>query len=201
MKILTDRRRDIILKWNMFPAIFVKGKAGYIYAAHHRRAFRRRNHKRNAVTTGVQQMIRKLTESDIEAWLQLAAEVEHLFGDMVGDEGFHGAMEECIRNGNALCVDEDTSGPAGIIAFDPGGNEILWFAVGAELRGKGFGKQLLESALSELDATKPVFVQTFSPGIAEGHAARALYIQSGFADHREGGLNPAGLDTVIMIKE
>jgi GNAT superfamily N-acetyltransferase len=146
-------------------------------------------------------MMRKVTTSDIPAWLKLAAEAEPLFGSMVNEESFHGAMDACILSESALCLVTGNNIPAGIIAIDRSANEILWFVVGQEHRGKGYGKELLETALTELDKTRPVYVQTFAPGIQEGGNARALYSHRGFRDHKEGGLNPAGLDTVIMVKE
>lgn len=146
-------------------------------------------------------MIRKVTTTDIPAWIKLAAEAEHLFGSMVNEESFAAAMEDCILSESTLCLVTGNNIPAGIIAIDRSANEILWFVVGAEHRGKRYGKELLEAALMELDKTKPVYVQTFAPGIPDGKAARALYLQNGFRDHRDGGLNPAGLYTVIMMKE
>ena len=41
---------------------------------------------------------------DQPAWLELAREVEPLFGPMVNDPGFHRALENNIARGTAYCV-------------------------------------------------------------------------------------------------
>jgi len=41
-------------------------------------------------------------------------------------------------------------------------------------------------------------VQTFDETVALGKPARKLYIDFGFTDDKKGGLNPAGIPTVIM---
>jgi hypothetical protein len=57
---------------------------------------------------------------------------------------------------------------------------------------------LLREAIGRLDPNRPVYVQTYDDTVEAGAAARALYLNMGFADFRDGGLNPAGLSTVIM---
>src|SRR3954466_2616711 len=49
---------------------------------------------------------------DLPAWLELAAEVEFLFGPMVADPAFHAALERPIRRQTAFCVREQ-AGAAG----------------------------------------------------------------------------------------
>ena len=58
-----------------------------------------------------------------------------------------------------------------------------------------------EKVIGELDSCRDMIVQTFAPGVPEGEAARRLYMKYGFADRRDGGLNPAGIPTVIMVRE
>ena len=77
-------------------------------------------------------------------------------------------------------------------------NEIMWLAVSEAERGKGYGRQLLEAALRVLDTTGDIVVQTFDRTVEEGKAARRLYADFGFVDDRDGGLNPAGIPTVLM---
>jgi hypothetical protein len=43
---------------------------------------------------------------DIPAWLNLAREVEPLFGPMCSDPAFHHALQKNINRGTALCVPE-----------------------------------------------------------------------------------------------
>ncbi len=142
-------------------------------------------------------MIRPLTSQDYERWLELAAEVEPLFGAMVSDTGFRVALRETIAQGNALGLEvQDAIG--GIIAIDRVENEITWLAVGASYRGCGYGDQLVKAALEELAADSDVQVQTFAPEVSAGSAARHLYLRNGFVDARRAGPNPAGLETVMM---
>lgn len=49
---------------------------------------------------------------DLRSWLDLAAEVEWFFGDMLGSAGFYHALLKNIERGTALCTRED-DGPAG----------------------------------------------------------------------------------------
>lgn len=60
---------------------------------------------------------------------------------------------------------------------------------------------MLEKVIVELDPGREMTVQTFAPGVPEGEAARRLYMKYGFADREDGGLNPAGIRTVIMVRE
>jgi len=46
-----------------------------------------------------------------------------------------------------------------------------------------------------------IFVQTFAPVLEAGKPARHIYEKCGFADLKEAGKNPAGLDTVIMVRK
>ncbi len=145
-------------------------------------------------------MIRKAAGHDVEGWVRLAREVEPLFGPMVEDPGFRDALAGAIDAGIAWCVtDGGADGPAGIVVVDPEINGIEWLAVGSVHRGKGYGRALISHAVSVLDRTRDVRVQTFAPGIAEGEAARKLYLGAGFIDVEDAGKNPAGIETVIMV--
>ena len=87
---------------------------------------------------------------------------------------------------------------AGIIAFSKEANEILWLAVKSKYRKKGYGHELVEAAIKHLDTNKPIYVQTFASHVEAGKSARKLYLHLGFEDDRDGGKNPAGIDTTIM---
>lgn len=143
-------------------------------------------------------MIRLVTDRDLNEWWEIAREVEPLFGDMVENEDFKTGIRYCILNDSAFCVINDTNDIEGIIAINKDSNEISWLAVRKRCRGKGHGYQLLKTAIDSLDDTKPIFVQTFSPTVKEGEAARRMYMRFGFKDFKDGGKNPAGIDTVIM---
>jgi len=49
--------------------------------------------------------------ADIPAWLDLAAEVEPLFGPMVADPAFHAALERNIARQSAFCIREQDGAP------------------------------------------------------------------------------------------
>lgn len=146
-------------------------------------------------------MIRLITNYDFNTWLELAKEVEPLFGKMVECENFKKGIKDCISNLSAFCVVNTNNAIEGIIAIDKATNEISWFAVRKNCRGKGYGSQLLKAAIDFLDNKKPIFVQTFSPNIKIGQATRKIYIKFGFKDYKDGGKNPAGIDTIIMKLE
>ncbi|MCG8403011.1 MAG: GNAT family N-acetyltransferase [Firmicutes bacterium] len=144
-------------------------------------------------------MIKLVAQQDFNAWLDLAREVEPLFGEMVGSEDFKRGIKEFISNSSAFCAVSTDNDIEGIIAVDKARNEISWLAVKEKSRGKGYGHHLLKAALGCLDNEKPIFVQTFAPNVQAGKAARKLYVQYGFKDYKYGGKNPAGIDTIIMI--
>jgi hypothetical protein len=50
--------------------------------------------------------------ADIPAWLELAAEVEPLFGPMVAEPGFHAALERNLARQTALLSVSRTALPA-----------------------------------------------------------------------------------------
>lgn len=145
-------------------------------------------------------IVRVVKMEDYNAWLDLAKEVEPIFGKMVDNIDFQNGIKECILDSSAYCV-ENKNKIEGIIAVNKNINEILWLAVREESRGKGHGYQLMERALKFLDNKRPVFVQTFSPNIKVGEMARRMYLKFGFIDFKDGGKNPAGIDTVIMKLE
>lgn len=146
-------------------------------------------------------MIRLVTDKQFSEWLDLAREVEPLFGEMVENEDFKRGIKDCISNASAFCAVNNNDGVEGIIAINKVCNEVSWLAVRERCRGKGYGNQLLEAAIGSLDNSKPIFVQTFSPGVEAGDAARKLYQRFGFKDMKDGGKNPAGIDTIIMKLE
>ena len=137
---------------------------------------------------------------DIVTWLDLAKEVEPLFGPMIGQDDFHIALKTIISSQNAYCARDESGRPLGIIAVSPAENQILWLAVFAAFKGKGVGKKLLNYAIGQLNESLPIRVQTFADSVHAGAPARKLYLAAGFLDVAAGGLNPAGLPTVFMEK-
>lgn len=146
-------------------------------------------------------MIRLLKESDYVVWLEIAAEVESLFGPMVQNQGFQDGIKICIQKGDAYCKMNRDGTVAGIIAIDRTQNEISWLAVRKQYRGNHFGDELLKKAISELLENGDIYVQTFSDDHEMGKHARNIYLNNGFIDFKTAGKNPAGIKTVIMVKK
>lgn len=134
---------------------------------------------------------------DIDGWLRLAAEVEPLFGPMVDVPEFRDGLIQAMQENRALGVNADGRLAGGAI-IDIAANEILWLVVSAAARGQGIGRFLIGEAIRLLDADRPMLVQTYDSSVEAGAAARILYLEFGFRDIKNAGLNPAGLPTVIM---
>ncbi len=150
--------------------------------------------------------VQTATVADFNPWLTLAREFEPLFGPMSDDPFFQTALLQAIRAGFAFCIHELPPSPeggilCGGIVIAPAGNEIAWLAVSEKHKGNGYGKALLAHGIEQLDGRKRVSVQTFDETVPEGIAARKLYQQFGFSDDRPAEENPAGIPTVIMIRE
>ena len=140
--------------------------------------------------------------SDIESWIALAREVEPLFGPMADEPGFQEALRQAIATKTAFCIrpdadDGDDSLPGGVV-ISTEANEIAWLAVSQKYRRKGYGRKLIEFAIRKLNRRENITVQTFDGSVPEGVPARKLYLEFGFTDIKDGGLNPAGVQTVIM---
>jgi GNAT superfamily N-acetyltransferase len=125
-------------------------------------------------------------EKDVPPWLELAAEVEPLFGPIVNDPGFLRALYRNVDRGTALCVRE-ASGPPG--AFLLGGLlfspkppvcTIGWLAVTRLHRRRGIGRKLIEHVLSLVEPPVEFVVTTFGVGNSAGKPARCFYEQMGF---------------------
>ena len=148
--------------------------------------------------------IQTATPDDFGNWIELAREVEPLFGPMADQAPFRRALEQALSAGQGCCIRPDDAasggGVCGGIIVSTEHNRIDWFAVARQWRGRGFGKALLKHAMDRLDKHRDIVVQTFAPGTAEGEAARWLYLMSGFRDHAPAEPTPAGVETVLMIR-
>ena len=138
-------------------------------------------------------------KDDFKAWIELAREVEPLFGPMADVPSFKDALAQAIEGDNAFCIRNEQAGTlVGGIVISRETNEIVWLAVSEESRGKGYGQALLEIALTHLNSLDHVVVQTFVETVPAGQPARRLYQRLGFEDYRAADVNPAGIPTVIM---
>lgn len=140
--------------------------------------------------------------TDFDAWIALAREVEPLFGPMADEVAFQNALRQAVSEGTAFCIrpgphEKDTVLKGGVV-ISKTSNEIAWLAVSQPYRRKGYGRQLIQFAVGKLNPEKSIFVQTFDGAVPEGTSARKLYMDLGFTDFKDGGLNPAGFRTVIM---
>lgn len=146
--------------------------------------------------------IRVGSACDVAGWLELAREVEPLFGPMADVPEFREALAGAVEQGHAVSAlaNAVSSGSpvVGGVVVSPDTNSIEWLAVSQSARGQGAGKKLLQAALALLDPNRPILVQTFAPSCAEGLPARSLYLQFGFKDGDPMGPNPAGIPTVMM---
>ena len=113
---------------------------------------------------------------DFDSWIALAREVEPLFGPMADKETFQEALRQAIISNTAFCIrsgrNERDKKIRGGIVISKESNEIAWFAVSKQYRGMGYGRQLLEFAISKLNPMENIFVQTFHESVPEGKPAR-----------------------------
>lgn len=140
--------------------------------------------------------------TDFDGWIALAREVEPLFGPMADETAFHEGLQHAISQKTAFCIrsdsDENDQRLKGGIVISKESNEIAWLVVSRHYRKMGYGRDLLQFAIRQLNPQKDMFVQTFHESIVDGSAARKLYLDAGFSDYKDGGLNPAGIPTTIM---
>jgi GNAT superfamily N-acetyltransferase len=132
------------------------------------------------------------------AWLELAREVEPLFGAMVNNPGFHRALENNIARGTAWCVRE-ANGPPGtalsgglLVSIKPPIYKIGWLAVSEGHRNQGIGEALVAYAIQLAQPPAELLVTTFGPDIAAGQAARRLYTRMGFVRAEQAPDGPEG---------
>jgi GNAT superfamily N-acetyltransferase len=123
---------------------------------------------------------------DLPAWLALAREVECLFGPLVDDPSFRGALERNVARGSAYCVRE-ADGPPGspllggvLFSAHPPEHRIGWLAVAARARRRGVGRLIVDHVLALAARPARVSVMTFGEGVAGGLPARRFYESLGF---------------------
>lgn len=127
------------------------------------------------------------TMDDLKGWLDLAAEVEYLFGPMVSDPKFIHALEKNINQDSAFCV-RDNDGLAGsrllggilFSASNAPKYKIGWLSVSSQARNKGIATALIRHILKLVDVPSEVVVTTFGNDIPDGQPARMLYQKFGF---------------------
>jgi len=125
--------------------------------------------------------------ADLPAWLDLAAEVEPLFGPMVADPGFHAALERNIARQTAFCVREQDGAPGrplmgGLLfsATHAPHYTIGWLAVAQRWRRQGVAQALVEHCLRLIQPPAELSVVTFGADNLAGRPARHFYERMGF---------------------
>ena len=123
--------------------------------------------------------VRLATSRDVASWVELAREVEPLFGPMP-DIATH--IERGIARGTAIVAVDADNQVAGAMLFsrDDRPHHIHWLAVRASARRQGAGSALVNAALHRWNDGAPIEVVTFGADHPAGAAARALYSRCGF---------------------
>ncbi|WP_350275284.1 GNAT family N-acetyltransferase [Kribbella sp. HUAS MG21] len=143
--------------------------------------------------------------ADVPGMLALAGEVEHWFGPMVEEPGFHRALDEHIADQRALIAYDAIAGrtqPLGAVLF--GGESpryaVHWLVVSERARGRGVGRRLMTDVVARLTdgrglaAGEVVEVVTFGedhPG-AVASGARVFYERLGFTPAEPAPNGPEG---------
>ncbi|WP_179235694.1 GNAT family N-acetyltransferase [Streptomyces sp. CS113] len=164
-------------------------------------------------------MVRLAEERDFPGFLGLAAQVEHWFGPMVEDSGFHHAVRDHIRRNAALVAvpseqgtgtDPGTGTGTGADSAPGTGTDLLggllfgpdapvhhvhWLVVSERARTGGVGRELMRDAMRRwVRGPADVEVVTFGadhPG-ARASGARAFYERLGFTPAEAAAPGPEG---------
>ncbi|WP_431983322.1 N-acetyltransferase family protein [Streptomyces qinglanensis] len=141
--------------------------------------------------------VRPARETDLPGLLRLAGEVEHWFGPMVEEPGFHRALEEHIRRSTALLAVSAQADVLGGLLFAPTHPEyhVDWLVVSEAARGTGVGRALMAEAVRRfVRGPGSIEVVTFGaghPGAVAG-GARIFYERLGFTPAEAAGPGPEG---------
>ncbi len=129
--------------------------------------------------TAVQLRAEPAATEDLTSWLQLAREVEPLFGAMPDFAGH--AARAVERNSGIVVRDRDDAVlGAALTSHRPGERHINWLAVRESARRRGVGRVLLAEILRRWPEPGDIDVATFGPDVAGGTAARGFYLSAGF---------------------
>lgn len=141
---------------------------------------------------------------DVPAWLQLASEVEFLFGPMAHEPAFHRALHANIARGTAFCVHE-AAGLAGaallgglLFSSKPPTYKIGWLAVAQQYRRHKVGQCLVEHVFQFVQPPAELLVTTFGADILAGQPARHFYERLSFAAAEPAPPGPDGGSRQIL---
>ncbi|MFE5585836.1 GNAT family N-acetyltransferase [Kitasatospora sp. NPDC056531] len=140
--------------------------------------------------------VRPARPDDLPGFLALAAEVEHWFGPMVAEPGFHRAVRRNIDRGLATVIEDDRGLLGGLLfGGKPPLRHLHWLVVAERARGTGLGRALVEDALRRhVRAPAVVEVVTFGPDHpgAVTSGARVFYERLGFTPAEAAEPGPEG---------
>ncbi len=142
------------------------------------------------------------TGADVPVILGLAGEVEHWFGPMVANPGFHRALDEHVAEQRALVAFGSGREPAGAVLFGGASPRfaVHWLVVSDAVRGQGVGRTLMNAVIERLTggaglaAGEVMDVVTFGsdhPG-AVASGARVFYERLGFVPAEPAPDGPEG---------
>ncbi|WP_406229493.1 GNAT family N-acetyltransferase [Nocardia sp. NBC_01009] len=130
-------------------------------------------------------IVRLAQQQDFASFLGLAAQVEHWFGPMVNDPGFHQAVENHIHRSAALVAVSAELEVLGGLMFGTKAPvyQIHWLVVSQQQRGAGIGKALMADVTRRFTQT-PGSIEAITFGADHPGAivsgARAFYEGLGF---------------------
>lgn len=141
-------------------------------------------------------VVRLAGARDAPAFVALAAEVEHWFGPMVDDPGFHDAVDGHVRRSRALvAVDGDDVLGGLLMGVGRPVCHVHWLVVAERARGRGIGRALMADAMRRfVHGPATVEVVTFGadhPGAVVG-GARVFYERLGFVPAEAAEPGPEG---------
>jgi GNAT superfamily N-acetyltransferase len=144
--------------------------------------------------------------ADFGPWLELATEVEPLFGPMAHDPVFQRALSRSIARGTAYCIREHDGGMgsrlvAGLLLSPrPPIYRISWLVVTASERRSGLGRAVLNRALAGIEPPAEILVITFGSDVPGGESARSFYQKMGFTPGEMSESAPNGASRQVFRK-
>ena len=123
-----------------------------------------------------------LDENDIESCMALVRRVKDTFPGLETEEALDRhrlTTLKFVSENRALCVKERGC-VIGVLLFSVKHNMICFLAVDPDHRRKGAARALLGKAISLLDRSSDIIVDTFCDGDERAPAARSLYLKFGF---------------------
>lgn len=136
--------------------------------------------------------------ADFLTWLDLATEVESLFGPMVTNQSFYRALSKNINRGSAFFLLSGDGKPGNpligglLFSSKPPLYEVGWLAVTKKFRRMGVGELLFTHALEHVQTPAEVTVITFGEEHIGGFPARNFYLKMGFFPSEPGLVGPDG---------